>query len=357
MQKGSVYKRGQSWIIKYQANGKIRRESVGNIAVVTKTMARRVLNDKLRLIESGRYGLLDSNPIVDDFAKEYLDYLRDVKKIRSGDRSELALKHFTELYGARKLSEIKPSDIDDYKRLRANHVKDNTINRELTVIRAMFNYGKNRDRFYGDDPVSKTGMISVNDQIERILTIAEEARLLNNASEGLRPVIITALNTGMRQGEIRTLRWDNVDLVNGLITIHHTNTKSKKIKRIFINAKLKEVFRGLRLKSGGSDYVFNYLDTDGQVKPYLHHNSLSRAFEKACKRAGIEGLRFHDLRHTAATRMIERGVSIVAVSKILGHANIATTMRYAHPDDSLKKAVELLNDDFSESRGHIGQSD
>jgi integrase len=62
----------------------------------------------------------------------------------------------------------------------------------------------------------------------------------------------------------------------------------------------------------------------------------------ACKRANIKGLRFHDLRHTAATRMIESGANIVAVSRILGHADLKTTMRYTHPDNSLVEAVESL---------------
>ena len=66
------------------------------------------------------------------------------------------------------------------------------------------------------------------------------------------------------------------------------------------------------------------------------------AFEAACRRAGLVGLRFHDLRHTAATRMIESGANIVAISKILGHSDIKTTMRYTHPEDSLKDALESL---------------
>lgn len=69
---------------------------------------------------------------------------------------------------------------------------------------------------------------------------------------------------------------------------------------------------------------------------------LSRHFTELCKRIGLQGVRFHDLRHTAATRMIESGVSIVAVSKILGHSDIKMTMRYAHPDIALKEAVEKL---------------
>ncbi len=71
-------------------------------------------------------------------------------------------------------------------------------------------------------------------------------------------------------------------------------------------------------------------------------DSLNRAFIGTLKRANITGLRFHDLRHTAATRMVESNANIVAVKEILGHADLKTTMRYAHPQDSLKDAVEKL---------------
>jgi integrase len=91
-----------------------------------------------------------------------------------------------------------------------------------------------------------------------------------------------------------------------------------------------------------------FLSADGN--PYKREDSLKKAFSGALRRAGVAELRFHDLRHTAATRMIENGASIVAVSKILGHADLKTTMRYAHPEDSLKEAVEsLANVGFSES--------
>ncbi|MEE9175600.1 MAG: site-specific integrase, partial [Thermodesulfobacteriota bacterium] len=88
--------------------------------------------------------------------------------------------------------------------------------------------------------------------------------------------------------------------------------------------------------------------------PYSPNNpsALKRTFGTACKKAGIEGLRFHDLRHTAATRMIENTGNIVAVSKILGHADIKTTMRYAHPEQSLIEALESLNQVFTKRDGH-----
>jgi integrase len=93
-----------------------------------------------------------------------------------------------------------------------------------------------------------------------------------------------------------------------------------------------------KLKSWGSEYVF--LSQNGA--PYKFHDSIKGAFFRASEKSELVGFRFHDLRHTAATRMIEAGASIVAVSKILGHTDIKMTMRYTHPDNSLKDAVELL---------------
>jgi integrase len=149
----------------------------------------------------------------------------------------------------------------------------------------------------------------------------------------------------MRKSEILTLKWESIDLESNLIIIDQTNTKSKKTRRIPINSVLRRLLLEQKLKSAGSDYVF--LSPKGG--PYKKEDSLKQAFSGALTRAGITGLRFHDLRHTAATRMIEGGASVVAVSKILGHADLKTTMRYAHPEDSLKSAVELLanNDIFN----------
>lgn len=133
----------------------------------------------------------------------------------------------------------------------------------------------------------------------------------------------------MRKNEILSLTWTNVDLENNTLTIEASNTKSKKLKRIPINSKLRNVLIEQKLRTGINEYVF--LNPNG--KPYHRCDSLKRCFEGACRRAGIKGLRFHDLRHTAATRMVEKGANIAAVRRVLGHADINTTMRYVHPDD------------------------
>jgi len=119
----------------------------------------------------------------------------------------------------------------------------------------------------------------------------------------------------MRKSEILTLTWDAVDFANNLITVGYLVSKSKRTRKLPINATLRAVLLEQKLKGGGSKHVF--LSSNGT--PYKRHDSLNQA---ALRDASVEGLRFHDLRHTAATRMVESGANIVAVSKILGHADL-----------------------------------
>ncbi len=169
------------------------------------------------------------------------------------------------------------------------------------------------------------------------MSIEEEDRLLACSAPHLRPIIITALNTGKRRGEIFSLKWGNVDFENNQFIIDATNNKSKKVKNVPINSILRILLLGLRLKNGMKrEYV--YLGDDG--KPIM---DIKTAFLNACRRANIEGLRFHDLRHTAGTRMHEKGVQIEDISEIFGHSSIELTRkRYIHPKDSLRDAVEKL---------------
>jgi integrase len=160
-------------------------------------------------------------------------------------------------------------------------------------------------------------------------------------------MLITALQTGMRKGEIIKLRWENVDLESNIITIDKATSKSKKTKKIPINSRLRKLLLEQKLKSGNSDFVF----LTPQGKPYAREDSINQLYRATLKKAGIEGLRFHDLRHTAGTRLGEMGVPVQVIQEILGHADIRTTMRYVHPGASLRDAVEKLT--ISEPDGHI----
>lgn len=337
-------KKADYWVIEYRVNGKPRRETVGKVGIVTKSIAKELLKKRELQVKLGQWDMIGAEiPTLNEFANGYMKHVRDVMKKRSWKRDDLCLHHLRDFLGDHRLSQITSKDIDDYKESRLTKIQPATVNRELSVLRHLLNLAKRWKKFFSDNPVSESGLIPVNNQKERILTLEEEESLLASSNSHLRAILICALNTAMRKGEIITLKWFNVDLENNIITLEHTNTKNKKTRRIPINSKLRKLLLEQRLKSGGSEYVF--LSEDGT--PYKREDSLKQAFSGALRRAGIKGFRFHDLRHTAATRMIEHGASIVAVSRILGHADLKTTMRYAHPEDSLKEAVESLTRDFS----------
>jgi len=139
--------------------------------------------------------------------------------------------------------------------------------------------------------VSESGLLSVNNQKERILSLEEERELLNQSATHLEPIITTALNTGMRKGEILALRWTDVDFDNDYIKVRHTISKSKKSRKVPISSYLRRLLLEQKLKTQSSDYVF--LNPEGS--PYNRPDSLKRCFEGARNRAKIKDLRFHDL--------------------------------------------------------------
>lgn len=149
----------------------------------------------------------------------------------------------------------------------------------------------------------------------------------------------------MRRGEIFNLKWQNVDFEKSMIYVKQTKSgKSRSIPMIGPAQSVLEINRGERQPA--SVYVFT--QTKNQAKRDKRpgrENSLSidRAFNKALEDAGIVDFRFHDLRHSAGTRLADAGVSIVVIAEILGHSSLTTTKRYTHATDTAKReAMEKL---------------
>ena len=338
-------KKNQYYYIRYWIDGLEHKESIGKIGIVTKTQAQERLNDIKKKIRRGQLDQINVViPSLKEFTQTYIKYARDINKKRSWKRDELCLRHLNSFLNDKKLSEITVENIDEYKEHRLEFVKPATVNRELEVLRHLFNMAEKRNKFFSKNPVSKAGLIKVNNKQERILTFEEEQRLLSNCNYYMRNIIICALNTVLRKGEIISLKWNNVDINNRIITIDSINSKSKKSRKIPINSVMRKMFLELKLQRQGNEFVF--LSSDR--KPYARQDSLNRAFYKALEKANIKGLRFHDLRHTCATRMIESGANIVAVKEILCHSSLDMTMRYAHPGDSMKDALEQLTKNVNE---------
>lgn len=337
---GSVFKRSGSWVIEYKdQNGILRRKAVGKIGVITKAAAREILNKRERQIKLGEYDLLDAEiPRFSDYSKEYIAYQRDVKQIRSHERTRECVTHFARYFGTKKLSEIRAEDIDIYKQKRLSEgIKQNTLARELQVIRNLFNHAEKRNKFFGKNPVRESGIPHFNDKKERFLTPDEQQRLLDVCSNHMKDILQIALNTGMRRGEILGLMWEWIDFDENIIHLPQTHTKTNRARKVPINDIVRKIFLERKLLSGGSEFVF-----PSEESKTGHLEWLRRSFSTACKLAKIEDLRFHDLRHTAATRLVESGIPLHAVAKLLGHSTVRVTERYSHPEESVKKATDIL---------------
>ena len=362
-------KKREYWYIDYVLNGKRKWESVGKVGLVTKSDAKKLLELRKSEILQGKFKTKKQNviPTFSEFAKEYLEYAKQNKK--SWDRDMYSLRKLEPFFGNYKLTEISPIQIERYKLDRLKLVSTRTVNIELVLLKRMFYLAISWDKCE-INPMHKVNFLKQSGPRERILSYDEEEKLLESSTDHLKPILITALQTGMRYGEILSLTWEDVDLEREYI--HIKESKSGKGRNIPINETLKKVLQELNSEhfvsnsvgtevleaKKGNDFSFSrrrragfriqYREVWGFDSPFSHHinllftyrgkprKSIRTAFKNACIRAGIKSLRFHDLRHTFATRLVLSGVDLVTVSKLLGHSTIQMTMRYSHPTDNTK---------------------
>ncbi len=146
-----------------------------------------------------------------------------------------------------------------------------------------------------------------------------------------------ALNTGLRQAEILDLKWKDVDFYRKVIAVQKTKNKDPKV--VPLNQTVSDM---LQLKSkvlNISDYVFSTMNGTK-----ISRWNLKREFDNALRKASIKNFRFHDLRHTFATRLVQSEADLYRVAKLLGYRDVSTTQRYAHHcPESLRSSVEILD--------------
>jgi integrase len=334
-----VYLRGKSWYIDFYYEGKRYTEKVGKVA---KNVAEEKLDIKRSEVIRGEWKPKKIQISFDKFKEEYLELTRGDKKPKSSLRDECSLKHLSKAFDGKMLSEINPLLIERYKKTRKEEgAEPATINRELGCLRHMFNmaiaWGKAQSYPFGFGK-NKVKLLKEPKGKDRILSEDEEARLLEavrltTKSQHLEPIIITALNTGMRKGEILNLKWSNVDFKTGHILVEET--KNGEIRRVPMNKKLTAILESGKKISKG-EYVFSE-----NGKPY---GDVKTGWWSALKKAKIEGFRFHDLRHTFGSRLGMAGVDIRTIQELMGHKDIKMTMRYSHPTPEHKKnAVKMLD--------------
>lgn len=202
-----------------------------------------------------------------------------------------------------------------------------------------------------DNPVSKVSKEKVNNQIERWLTFEEEKRLLEASPHWLQEIILFCLKTGLRRSDLIDLVWDRVDLERKNFTILEQKNKCKDTLP-FNDGAMEILMARNKVRSIKSNYVF-YNKNGNKIDP----DNLDKSFRLAVKKAGIEKFRFHDLRHTFATRLVQSGLDIYAVLKLRRWKSMSMVMRYAHYyTESLRSGVKLLDRVPNEISTNLAQS-
>lgn len=274
---------------------------------------------------------------------------RKVSGLRSAASVKGYAKPLSEYFGDRSIGSISYADLESYKseRLQGKTRRGKgrsiaSVHRELATLRRVFNIAE-REGWLLRSPFRKgDSIISVADERKgsRVLSFEEEARLLavcTGRIGHLRAILICAIDTGMRAGEIFNLKWGDVSKTQ--ITIRALTTKTMQARVAPVSDRLRLEFKQLWEESirNDNDLVFGI-------------TTVKRSFESACRRAGIphgepQGLSFRCLRRTAGTRLIQAGLSREEVSKILGHSHAQTTYQhYISADDrTLERAREILD--------------
>lgn len=172
---------------------------------------------------------------------------------------------------------------------------------------------------------------------DRFASLEEIQALLAACSSYLRTIVVTALHTGMRKGEILKLKWTSVDLAHGFIVLPWSSTKTKKNRKIEIDLTMRTLFQSLPRRI---DVPYVYYDPI-TLKPY---GDVKRSFHTALEIAGILDFHFHDLRHTFASHYAMHNGDMRRLQEILGHATPKQTMKYTHLADKYRLAATNVMD-------------
>jgi site-specific recombinase XerD len=235
----------------------------------------------------------------------------------------------------KKVESIRYQDVLDYIVMRRKQkAKAATINREISILKQMLGYLV-RTGVLQSNPAAEIKMEKNMTIRDRWITPEEETRLVEAAPIWLKPVIIFAAATGMRRGEILKLTKEQVDIPGKTVII--LKSKNGRPRIIPLTTRALEALRIADARRIREKTLIFVDRTDKQIpEAILEYN-----FKIAAAEAGLDDLHFHDLRHTFATRLVQRGVELYAVQRLLGHLNSSMTTRYAHHSiESLRKAVE-----------------
>jgi len=345
-----LYKRGNSkfyWMCYQDNSGEVQRKSTGK---TTQKEAEYVLVCRRKEIEEG--GLPNVNKGKCKFAELAKEYDTWAKQQRGYRTKKFIMRQLVEEFGNLNVMDLNTMIVERYQTKHLSTRKPATTNRMMACLKHMLTKAVDWNMANEETlkQVRKVKFLKENNKRLRFLDVDECKRLISCCPKHLKPIVITALNTGMRRGEILSLKWEQVDLKHGYISLR--DTKSGEGRDIPINNTLERLFKEMP-HSIESIYVFTGKDGD----PY---KGVKRSYNTALRNAEIYGATFHTLRHTFASQLVMASVDLASVQELLGHKSLNMTLRYAHlaPEHktkAVKKLDEVLrNTEEKDFSSHFG---
>lgn len=279
-----------------------------------------------------------------NFAWEWFEtYVKTNNKYSEVGNKKYTLQgHLVPFFGETPIDKIDTLRVEQYKAKKISKgLANKTINNHLIVLGTCLRAAQ---EWFGLSKIPTIKKLKAPPQKFDFLSQEESNLLLAHSNGVWREIILTALKTGLRRGELKALDWSDINWSNKMLTVRRSwsepkkaldTPKSNRERHILLTDELYKMLLG-RKKAAG--FVFTY-DKDR----LLNTERMNHEIRKACKRAGIREITCHILRHTFASHLAMAGAPLKAIQELMGHANIQTTMRYVHlAPSSLKDTIDLL---------------
>ncbi|MGH9660740.1 MAG: tyrosine-type recombinase/integrase [Bryobacteraceae bacterium] len=323
----SLWKRGAVWWAYFYIDGVRYQQSTG-------TSNRRIAEQVLQQLKDDVVMRKHQLPLLDPamtFGALAARFIANADPhIHHFDRLKVLLPYFADM----PLRLITKPVVREYRQWRHQHqrLKDATINRDVSVLRHLL-YWAVDEGLLEANPIARIKLMPERRSPKPVLTVEEERKLLSVVPEHLHDLIVMALETGMRRGELLNQRWPHVDFNRSVLMVTRSKTIEGEGREIPLSTRARAILDARRQDEG---LVFQYRDN--------RVNSVKTSWRTALKRAGIRHVRFHDLRHTFNTRLLEAGVLQEVRKELMGHTSGAGVHSvYTHIELPLKrKAIAAL---------------
>jgi integrase len=318
----SLFKRGGVWWAYFYRDGIRHQYSTGTsnyrqAETVQTKLKEEVNNRRFQIIES------DPNIAFGELAAKF------VESGSARRHHRYHLKFLTPYFADFTALRITKSMAEEFRTARKQSnpaIKDATINRDLSVLRHIL-YWAVDEQLIQANPLARLKMARERRTRRQVLSVAEEQLLLGAAKDHLRPMIICALDTGMRRGEITSQRWEDIDFSRKLLFVTHSKTPEGESREIPLTQRLHEHLLQHRQAEG---LIVSFRDKPVRI--------IKRTWKTALRNAGLRHVRFHDLRHTFNTRLMEAGVLQEVRMTLMGHsAGSRVHATYTHIELPVKR--------------------